>query len=69
MEKSSDITIIYNKFCPFAQRALITALEKEVPANFRKVSLGEKGDFFRDNYSRAYGRDPNSDGKVPVLIH
>jgi hypothetical protein len=34
MKKSENITIVYNKFCPFAQRALITALEKELSVNF-----------------------------------
>lgn len=65
----NEVTIVYNKFCPFAQRALIVALEKDVPATFRKVSLGEKGDFFRGLYSKAAGRDPKSDGKVPILVH
>lgn len=40
-----------------------------MPATFRKVSLGEKGDFFRGLYSKATGRDPKSDGKVPILVH
>jgi glutathione S-transferase len=69
MQRTQDITIIYNKFCPFAQRALITALEKEVPATFQKVSLGEKSGFFRETYRKAMGRDPKSEGKVPILIH
>lgn len=69
MEKKEEIVIIYNKFCPFAQRALIAALEKEVPAVFKKVSLGEKGSYFKKIYERAFGRDPQSDGKVPIIVH
>lgn len=69
MEKKEELIIVYNKFCPFAQRALIAALEKEVPVVFKKVSLGEKGSYFKETYQRAYGRDPGSDGKVPILVH
>lgn len=36
----SKVTLVYNKFCPFAQRALIAAFEKEIPVNLKKVSLG-----------------------------
>lgn len=69
MEKKEEVIIVYNKFCPFAQRALITALQKEIPAVLKKVSLGEKGSYFKETYGRAYGRDPASDGKVPILVH
>jgi hypothetical protein len=41
MSNKSSIQIIYNKFCPYAQRALITALEKELPAEFIKTGLGD----------------------------
>jgi glutathione S-transferase len=69
MQKQEQISIVYNKFCPFAQRALLTAIEKDLPATFTKVSLGEKGSFFANTYHKALGHDPKSDGKVPILIH
>ena len=34
-----------------------------------QVDLRNKDAFFKDNYAKAYAHDPNSDGKVPVLIH
>ena len=40
--EKNNITVVYNKFCPYAQRALIVALEKDLNATFRQVSLGEK---------------------------
>ena len=66
------VSIIYNKYCPYAQRALIAAIEKDVNAEFIKTGLGDdsKTPFFRDAYSKSLGRDPNANGgKVPVLIH
>ena len=42
MIQPNDITIVYNKFCPYAQRALIVAIEKDLKTNLRTVSLGEK---------------------------
>jgi glutathione S-transferase len=67
----TDITIIYNKFCPYAQRALIAAIEKDVNAKFITTGLGDdsKTPFLKEAYARAVGRDPKSEGKVPVLIH
>lgn len=66
-----QVSIIYNKFCPYAQRALITAIEKDLQVTFVKTGLGEqtKTKFFSEAYGRALGRDPSSNGKVPVLIH
>lgn len=65
------VSIIYNKFCPYAQRALIVAIEKQIPVDFVKTGLGQdtKTKFFMDAYSRSLGRDVSSQGKVPVLIH
>ena len=39
---SEDITLVYNKFCPYAQRALIVAIEKDIKTKLRTVSLGDK---------------------------
>jgi glutathione S-transferase len=66
-----QVSIIYNKFCPYAQRALITAIEKDLQVTFVKTGLGEqtKTKFFSEAYGRALGGDPSSNGKVPVLIH
>lgn len=41
MDSKIDIQIIYNKFCPYAQRALITAIEKDLPVQFIKTGLGD----------------------------
>lgn len=30
--KNTEVSIIYNKFCPYAQRALIVAIEKDLQA-------------------------------------
>lgn len=63
------VTLVTNRICPFAQRAWLTLLEKEVPFTFREVNLVEKEAWFTETYRRAYAHDPTSDGKVPVLIH
>jgi len=39
MNKEAEIVLLYNKFCPFAQRALIVAMEKQIPTNYHSVSL------------------------------
>ena len=67
--KDEEITLVFNKYCPFAQRALLVSIEKELPARFQKASLKEKEPFFKELYAKAVGRDPNNDGKVPILIH
>jgi len=41
MNNKTGIQIIYNKFCPYAQRALITAIEKDLPIQFIKTGLGD----------------------------
>ena len=71
MQKEEEVSIIYHKYCPFAQRALITAIEKEVDAKFIPTGLGDdtKSELFTSAYSRSIARDPTSNGKVPVLIH
>lgn len=62
--------LIYNKFCPYAQRALLTAIEKQIQPKFRGVSLkDDKEPFFVQTYAKAIGRDPLSKGKVPILVH
>ena len=65
----ADIVLIAAKICPFSHRAWLTALEKQIPFKHHKVDLPSKDEFFKETYAKAYGRDPNSDGKVPVLIH
>lgn len=59
---SDRLEIIYHKFCPYAQRALIAAIEKEVPARFVLTGLGEdtKTKYFGECYAQALGRDPQS---------
>lgn len=66
-----QLAIVYNKFCPYAQRALLTAIEKDLPAEFITTGLGEhtKTQFFHSTYAKSLGRDPKSLGKVPILIH
>jgi glutathione S-transferase len=69
MQNQQPLTIIYNKFCPFAQRALLTAIEKDLLATFTKVSLSGQDEVLNSTYKKALGKDPKSKGKVPVLIH
>jgi len=37
---NKQVIIYYNKYCPYAQRALITAIEKDIQAEFVKTGLG-----------------------------
>lgn len=62
------VTIILHKICPFAERAWITLEEKQIPYELREVSLTNKQPFFTETYRKAFGHDPTSDGKVPILI-
>lgn len=68
---NEEVSLIYNKFCPYAHRALITAIEKDIPAKMVTTGLGEdtKTPFFYESYAKSMGRDLKSTGKVPVLIH
>lgn len=65
----NSITLITNKVCPFAQRVWLTLLEKGCQFEFKEVSLTQKESWFTEIYKKAFGSDPNSDGKVPVIIH
>lgn len=69
MHNQQQLSIVYNKFCPFAQRALLTAIEKDLSANFIKVSLSGQDEVLNNTYKKALGKDFKSKGKVPVLIH
>ena len=62
------IVLISNPICPFAERAWITLLEKNVDFEFKEVSLKKKEPFFTETYKKALGSDPTSDGKVPILV-
>jgi len=37
---NKQVIIYYNKYCPYAQRALITAIEKNIQVEFVKTGLG-----------------------------
>jgi glutathione S-transferase len=63
------ITLITNRICPFAQRAWLTLLEKNVQFTFKEASLTDKEAWFTEAYLKAYGHDSSSNGKVPILIH
>lgn len=63
------VTFVYDAVCPFAQRSWITLLEKQVPFQKMKIDLKNKSQEFKDLYVKALGRDPTSDGKVPLLLH
>lgn len=63
------ITFVYNPVCPFAQRVWLALLEKGLPFQKMRINLKDKSQEFTKIYSKAYGRDPSSNGKVPVLIH
>ncbi len=64
------LTLVYDPVCPFAQRAWIALLEKQLPFDKMKINLKSKTAEFAEIYSKAYGRDPEAPaGKVPILIH
>ena len=65
----NSITLITNKVCPFAQRVWLTLLEKDCHFESKEVSLTQKESWFTETYKKAFGNDPSSDGKVPVIIH
>jgi glutathione S-transferase len=63
------IKLVYDPICPYAERAWLTLLEKQVPFDKLRIDLKDKSQEFKDIYSKAYARDPDNAGKVPVLIH
>ena len=65
----SPITLVTNKICPFAHRVWLTLVEKDCNFVLKEVSLTQKEPQFTEIYKKAFGNDPNSTGKVPVLIH
>lgn len=62
-------TLITNRICPFAHRAWLTLLEKDCTFDLKEASIIKKESWFTETYKKAFGHDPSSDGKVPVLIH
>jgi glutathione S-transferase len=66
---SKAITLVYDPICPFAHRAWITLLEKQIPFDKMKVDIDNKSQEFADVYSKAYGRNPNNKGMVPILVY
>ncbi len=65
----NSVIFVTNRLCPFAHRAWLTLLEKDCLFEFKEVSFFQKEASFTEIYKKAYGRDPNSDGKVPVIVH
>jgi glutathione S-transferase len=63
------ITLVYDPICPFAQRVWLTLLEKQVPFDKMRIDLKNKTQELKDLYKKAFGADPTSDGKVPLLVH
>lgn len=66
---SKAVTLVYDPICPFAQRAWLTLLEKQVPFNKMRVDIMNKSQEFTNVYSKAYARDPNNKGIVPVIVY
>jgi glutathione S-transferase len=66
---SKAITLVYDPICPFAQRAWLALLEKQVPFNKMRVEIWNKSQEFTEIYSKAYARDPTNKGIVPVLVY
>jgi glutathione S-transferase len=64
----NKLVLVLHKVCPFAQRSWITAIEKGVPFDLKEVSLKDKEEYFKETYKKSFPNDPNSDGKVPILI-
>ena len=63
------ITLVYDPICPFAQRVWLTLLEKQIPFEKKRIDLKDKSEEFKEIYSKAFARDLNSNGAVPVLIY
>ena len=66
---SKTLTLVYDPICPYAQRAWLTLLEKGIPFEKKRIDLKNKSKEYTEIYSRAIGRDPESDGKVPTIVH
>ena len=60
--------LVLNKICPFAERAWLTLQQKKIPYELKEVSLTNKDAQFTETYKKAFGHDPTSDGKVPILL-
>ena len=65
---TSSLELIINNICPFAQRSWLAVEELGVPCKIRETPLQNKPAWFSEEYAKALGADPTSDGKVPILI-
>jgi glutathione S-transferase len=63
------VKLLYSPISPYSERVLLTLLEKKVPFDKLLIDIKDKSQEFKDIYSKAYARNPESSGKVPVLIH
>lgn len=61
------ITLYDSGTCPYAQRAWIALVEKELPFNHRIVDLANKPEDFVQLYAEI-NPDPEARAKVPILI-
>ena len=52
--------------CPWAQRAEIALVEKQIPFELRIVDLSNKSEEFKEVY-RSKSTDPGDRAKVPIL--
>ena len=46
----------------------MTLEEKKIDYEFKEVKLREKDPYFTENYHRALGHNPKSNGKVPIIV-
>ncbi|KAK9824545.1 hypothetical protein WJX72_011220 [[Myrmecia] bisecta] len=67
MAPANPIKLYDSGTCPFAQRAWIALVEKQLPFEVIKVDLQNKPQHFVDKYHEI-NPDPNSAAKVPILI-
>lgn len=53
--------------CPWAHRAWLALLEKQLPFEYRKVNLQDKPEDFKALYA-SINPDPDASAKVPIII-
>jgi glutathione S-transferase len=66
---AATLKLTNNPVCPFGQRVWLTLEASGLAYTFQETSItkGEKPAWFTTLYGKAFGSDPSSDGKVPVL--
>ncbi|KAK2079004.1 hypothetical protein QBZ16_002694 [Prototheca wickerhamii] len=66
MTSEKKIILWDNQSCPYAQRAWLTLVEKEIPFETKLVDLKNKSEEFKALYASIHP-DPEAPAKVPIL--